>query len=48
VAADHPGGASVMPNFDDFVICMERPAGMEKFGRHIPPETTRRAEALLA
>jgi hypothetical protein len=34
--------------FHDLVICMERSGGMEKFGRHVPPETTRRTEALPA
>jgi len=37
-----------MLGFDDFVICRERSCGMEKFSRHIPPETTSRAEALPA
>jgi hypothetical protein len=34
-----------MPTFDDFVICMERSGGMEKFGQRIPPETSSRAGA---
>ena len=37
-----------MLTFDDFVICMERSARMEKFGQRIPPETASRAEALPA
>ena len=46
VTAEPPGVAGVMLIFDDFVICMERTSGMEKFGQRIPPETTGRAEAL--
>ena len=48
VAEDLPRVAGVMVTFDDFVICVERPAGMKKFGQHIPPETTRGTEALPA
>jgi hypothetical protein len=40
--------AGAMLTFDDFVICMERSGGMEKFGQRIPPETASRAEALPA
>jgi hypothetical protein len=46
VAADLPCAVGAMLTFDDFVICMERSGGMEKFGQRIPPETTSRAEAL--
>jgi hypothetical protein len=48
VAADLPFAAGATLAFDDFVICMERSDGMEKFGQRIPPETTSRAEALPA